>query len=251
MEDKLIKLIKHICKFGLLRGLNIYIKNKVLTKRESVISLNGYPYPMFLRSSTSDIPTFNQIFVNLEYGYPLKLEPDFIIDCGANVGLASLFFRNKYPNAAISAIEPEESNYLMLLKNTQNYPKINCIKAGIWNKSVILDVKDENNFGNYGFICKEVERESPSTIKAVTIREVMERNNRTEIDILKIDIEGAELELFSSDYEYWLPRTKVIMVELHDWFRKGCSKSFFTAIIKYNFSIFHNGELVICVRNDP
>jgi len=77
----------------------------------------------------------------------------------------------------------------------------------------------------------------------------MERFQLEEIDLLKIDIEGAEKELFSTNYESWLPKTKVLYIELHDRYRKGTATSFFKAICQYDFSIFLGRENLICIRN--
>jgi FkbM family methyltransferase len=249
MRTALIQIFQYINRFGLVKGSTLYYKNLVLKKGRSVFFLKGFPHQLTLRRSTSDIYTFNQIFIKLEYRFGVNFSPRFIIDCGANTGMASVYFKMTYPEAYIVAVEPEKSNYEMLVKNTQGRADIDCLRYGIWNKNAILKVEDEHNIGNWGFVCREVAEEDDSTVKALSISEIMRRYDKTEIDILKIDIEGCELELFSSDYENWLPRTKVIMIELHDWVRKGCSKSFFSAIIRYDFSVFQSGENVICVRN--
>ena len=70
------------------------------------------------------------------------------------------------------------------------------------------------------------------------------------IDILKIDIEGSEKELFSSNYEKWLPATKLIFVEVHDDMKKGCSKAVFSAIGKYNFHFSMKHENLIFINQD-
>lgn len=78
---------------------------------------------------------------------------------------------------------------------------------------------------------------------------IMEQQGKSQIDLLKLDIEGAELELFAEDYQHWLSNTQILMIELHDWFRKGCSKSFFSALLHYDFSITPKGENFICIQN--
>ena len=72
----------------------------------------------------------------------------------------------------------------------------------------------------------------------------------TEIDLLKIDIEGAELEVFSNNYESWLPKTKALIIETHDQDRKGTTRPFFSTIAKYNFSTTISGENFVCIRED-
>src|SRR6185295_3177023 len=56
-------------------------------------------FPFFLRARTSDIPTFDQVFVDREYEFLAENSPDVIVDAGANIGLASIFFANRYPGA--------------------------------------------------------------------------------------------------------------------------------------------------------
>ncbi|GAA4406025.1 hypothetical protein GCM10023187_25020 [Nibrella viscosa] len=247
--DKLLKSIKYMKRFGLVNGLKILSQNLFLRSGISIITVPKLVSPIFLRRSKTDIEVFNQIFVELSYDYPLSFEPEFIVDCGANIGLSALFFKSKYPKAQIVAIEPEATNFNLLIKNVSSYSEIFCIRAGIWNTNTVLKVEDENSFGNWGFNCRPVNEKSLNTVNAITINQIMSQYNKSEIDVLKIDIEGSELELFSDKYEKWLPNTKVIMIETHDFIRKGCSKSFFSAISKYNFSVFLRGENFICIRD--
>jgi hypothetical protein len=74
----------------------------------------------------------------------------------------------------------------------------------------------------------------------------MRQHQCEKIDILKIDIEGSEKELFESDYETWLPKVTTLIIELHDRMREGSSLSFFRALTKYNFRLAVKGENLIC-----
>ncbi|MFI5250965.1 MAG: FkbM family methyltransferase [Bacteroidota bacterium] len=245
----MLSFLRHINRFGLAAGMNLYIQRQKKTG-ECLLRLPGVLHPINLRCNTTDIPTFDQVFWHREYEFNLGFEPKVIIDCGANIGLASVFFKNKYPKAKIIAVEPEGSNANLLNRNTKPYNDIQCITAGIWNKPAHLSVSDEQGLGHWGYTVKEVPEGTPAAIKAVTIDTIMREFNLTEIDLLKIDIEGSEKELFDSNYESWLPKTKVIMIELHDRMRKGCSKALFTAVMKYDFSVRSFGENIICMKYD-
>jgi len=216
-------------------------------KNKKIITVNfkSIEHPIYLRNNTSDIDTFYQIFYDKEYDIKFNFEPKVIVDCGANIGLTSIFFKNRYPNATIIAIEPETSNYELLLKNTQQYTGIHCLKRGIWNNTTNLLVKDIG-LGNWGFITEEVSFENEATIKAISIEKIMEQFGLDKIDILKIDIEGSEKELFEKNYGLWIPKVKVILAELHDGMKEGCSMSFFTALLNYKFRMSTRGESVIC-----
>ena len=76
----------------------------------------------------------------------------------------------------------------------------------------------------------------------------MTRYQADEIDILKLDIEGAEKEVFTSNYHRWLPKTRILIVELHDRMKAGCSSAFIKAMADYNFTIHPKGENFLCIR---
>ena len=214
------------------------------------INLTDLPYPIRIRKGTTDLQTFNEVFVNEEYYFDKEIQVDFIIDCGANIGLTSIYLKWQFPNAFIVAVEPEKSNYDILIKNLSNYsPSIQCLQKAIWNKETELRIKNKDA-GKWAFSVEETLIQDPSNIKAITIDNILIKFGRRQIDILKIDIEGAELELFQSGYENWLPITKLILIETHDRIRNGCSASLLKALSHYNFSIYANGNTTICLNLD-
>ena len=217
------------------------------------MQLNNIAHPLYLRNQTSDIPTFNQIFFRKEYEIqhaPL-VDPSVIIDCGANIGLAAVFFANKYPSSKIYSIEPELSNYEMLVKNTEEYPQITPIHAAIWNKNGKLQIGDSGQ-GNWGFFTKEVTTAQAGDTDlgfadAISINDILDQFKIGKIDLLKIDIEGSEKELFQDNYERWMAMTKVLVIELHDHMKEGTSKTFFKALSSYNYELYISGENLVCV----
>jgi FkbM family methyltransferase len=247
MLNHLYKLFRLIYRFGVKQGISLYLC-ELESNKISKIKLRFLKHPFYLRNNSTDISIFREIFLDLDYDFKLKFKPEFIIDCGANIGLTSIFFTNKYPDATIIAIEPDKLNFEMLLKNTGYYSNIKCINAGVWNKESYLKVEDKFGSGAACLITSEVTVDYSDKIKAYSISNILQKYEKTEIDILKIDIEGSEKELFKSGYEEWLPNSKTIMIELHDYYQKGSSKTFFTALNNYNFSIFHAKRNIFCVR---
>ena len=80
----------------------------------------------------------------------------------------------------------------------------------------------------------------------------MEKMKWRHIDILKLDIETSEKKVFLDNYESWLPKTKMVIIELHDFMEEGCSRSFFTAINKTftNYEYMIKGENTAIINND-
>ncbi|MDP1974289.1 MAG: FkbM family methyltransferase, partial [Sediminibacterium sp.] len=120
---------------------------------------------------------------------------------------------------------------------------------GLWNKDVHLTIIDSGAIEN-SFMVQETVPDHPNSISAISIATIMQEQEWEHIDLLKIDIEGAEKEVFESNYEYWLPLTKSIVIELHDQMKKGCSKSVFAAISKYNFSFSFSDENLVFINDD-
>ena len=196
--------------------------------------------PLYLRMFSSDINVFYHTFVEKEYKLPFTLKKiTSIIDAGANVGLTSVLFAQKYPDAQIIAVEPEAENFKQLSKNIAKYKKIKAIKRGVWSNDSYLQISNPYN-QNWSFITKEVDKNSNYDIEAISIKTLIKTNNIKVIDLLKVDIEGAEKELFSKNLEDWLPYTRYIVIEIHG---PDCMKIFKNAMDEYNFEFLHkNGE---------
>ncbi|MDR2474930.1 MAG: FkbM family methyltransferase [Bacteroidales bacterium] len=236
-------------------GLKVLVL--MLFGKTNRIVIAGIKYPMSLRPNSTDYDVFYQLFAKSEYTIPIHIpgfEPQLIIDAGANIGLASVFFKNAYPDAAIIAIEPDSGNFDMLKKNTAHYNAIFLEKAGLWNRETNIVVDDIFGLGEHGLIVKENDVPTENSLRAVTIDTVLKKygfeNQR--IDILKIDVETSEKYIFASNYETWLSKAKVIFVELHDVLEKGCSQAFFTAIQKSieHYSLFISGENLVVINED-
>ena len=182
------------------------------------------------------------MLVDQNYALPFtELNPMFIIDAGANIGLAAVYFANVYPKAKIYAIEPEQSNYELLLQNIQQYSNIQAFKAALWNNATRLEISN-CEAKKWAFQVKELRNGS---IIGVTVDDLLEKSGHDQIDILKIDIEGGEKEIFSFGYDKWLGKVGLIILELHDSFRIGCRETFEKAISQYSFIETSRGEHVI------
>jgi FkbM family methyltransferase len=229
-----------------------FLNERGSKKEGEMIEINVLDYlnKFHLRNKTSDIPTFYQCIYNEEYNIDIDFTPKVIFDLGANIGLTTVFFKKQFPDAKIISVEPEDSNYNLLEKNTKNLCDISLYKAGIWNKSTNLLIED-NGLGHYGYTVKESKEETKESIPALGIHDIMVKENVESIDILKIDIEGSEKELFEENFESWLPKVKILIVELHDRMKPNCAKTFFKAMSDHDFTFTMKGENIVCYFNKP
>ena len=199
--------------FGWIVGTRLFFNIKL--KRQVPLQLPQLSHPLWLRPQTSDFPTFLQVFVEQQYKFDYGKSPKVIIDGGANIGLFALEMKRKYPDAQVICIEPDPENFEMLVKNTQAYPNVFHEQAGIWFKDTTLQVYDKYNKGKWALVVEE--NLEAGNVKALSIGTLMQKYQLERIDVLKLDIETSELELFSRDYLDWLPKVKMVVVELHGW----------------------------------
>jgi len=232
-------------RFGVVRGLIAFFKITTATTGIIRISIPQSKTTLVLRANTSDLQTFEQVFLSNMYDIAASISPKLIVDGGANVGCTSVLFANKYPSAQIVAVEPEKTNFEVLRKNTYSYGNISRIRSGIWNKKTTLQIENPQD-GKWEFRVRESETQDGS-FEAVTIDDILGSSDAEFIDILKLDIEGAEKEVFA-DSKNWLSKVRVLIVELHDRFKPGCSQSFYSAISNFDFEEIHSGDSVILMR---
>jgi FkbM family methyltransferase len=217
---------------GWWEGTRAFIYSKKKSTGFYSLKVPDNQYACQLRSGTFDINTFRQVFVYKEYRFDVPFNPTTIIDGGGNIGLASVYFANRFPQATIYCIEPDKGNFELLVKNTGPYKQVKPIQAGVWHRPAHLAVVDEG-YGHWGFMVKEVSEKEPNAIYSVSIEQLMRENSWQEIDILKLDIEGSEKEVFTENYDTWLPKVKILVVELHDRMKAGTSHAVFENLICY------------------
>lgn len=233
-----IGLFKKLYKsYGLINGSVLF--GSITLGNTQNLHVPNIKYPITLRKNTSDLKTFHQIFFKSEYLLKLPYDPKIIIDGGANIGLFAIEMKNKYPDVKIICIEPDKDNFETLKKNVSSYNDIYCENCGIWNNDTMLKVYDKFNFGKWGMVVEE--DLISGNINALSINTIFKKYDIKKLDILKLDIETSEKQLFSNNFENWLPKVSTLIIELHDWMESGCSKPFFEAINKtyanYDYSI--------------
>lgn len=212
-----------------------------LSLKKERIRLPQSKRSIYLRRKTKDTETFKEIFITSLYHMRLPMQPKTIVDAGANVGLASLFFHLKFPKASIVALEIEAQNAACIRKNTAGITTIEVLEKALYNRASFFKIEDPYNASN-SFQIKEVSETEPYDIASITLDTLMAERGWETIDVLKIDIEGAEKELFESHYENWLPKTKVIMIETHDRMIPKCSYTVMETINRYDFILYTTTE---------
>jgi FkbM family methyltransferase len=156
------------------------------------------------------LKTYNEIFVCEIYRFESVSPNPVIIDCGANIGIGSLYFKTIYPNATLIAFEPDDSLAEIFKKNMlQNaVDNFTLHKAAVWTENGTI------SFNNKGSEASSIDVSGNSSYTVPTVKLASILAEHTNIDLLKIDIEGAEY-LVIQDIATELYRVQNMFIEYH------------------------------------
>jgi FkbM family methyltransferase len=213
------------------------------------------------------VRVFNQIFV-LEHYDPRQSQQwswlekrcarivadggrPVIVDCGANIGLSTVFFKNLLPAASIVAVEPEGRNFELLRRNCAPYADIVPIQAAISDRNGTVAISNPDAEG-WAFRVTPVKPNGAGGIPAITVDDAIRAVPGGVPLMVKVDIEGAEEYLFRANLG-WLTATPLVVVELHDWMRpwEMSSKNFLRAIANLDCDVLlRAGENIMVFNRD-
>lgn len=264
------RLPNYLRRFGLASGVKTAwaIERRLPRMAQTVrqISVPGLAAPLHLRDSLGDHATFWQCIVDEQYrfdrfpqtqrfmqGYAESLkrgEQPLIIDCGANIGLASVWFANQFPQARIVAVEPDSDNFELLSKNIAPYgARMQALRGGIWHTEGNLRIENPTA-GSAAFRVVPCSATHPEAVRTFTIPSICAQVGAQRPFIVKVDIEGAQGPLFSTNVD-WIGDTALVVLELDDWQLPwvGTSRTFFSAISQWPFDYLLGGESIFCFRD--
>lgn len=268
--SRLRQLIKFVRVFGVLAGCRIWCSLQLQSRTSPgllELRVPGLEAPIHLRPQ--DLPIFWQILVMQENDFKslpqaartmeiyrqalAEGKRPIIIDCGGHIGLSTVWFASLFPEAIIYCVEPDRSNFELLRQNTQPYKNVFPLRGGVWNRSCHLEVSNPSA-GSASFRLHEVSESSHSEesnlLRAYTIEEVIHQNDANRLFLVKIDIEGAESQVFQESAK-WLGEATVLIIELHDWLLpgQGTSRNFFKRLSENSFDVIIRGENLLLFQN--
>jgi FkbM family methyltransferase len=210
------------------------------------VDLPELAHPICMRAGTSDLWVFDQIFLYREMETDFGQNLAFIIDAGANIGLTSVYLANRFPNARILALEVDQQNFELLAENARPYPHITPLLKGLWHCRAKLVINNPEDY-EWAFTVSEASQEGSSTVEGISVADLLLDFGWEHVDLLKMDIEGAELEVLSHGAEEWLDRVRVLAIEVH-YQRVGCWEAFRRIADQDRFALKWCGEYAVLTR---
>lgn len=207
------------------------------TKKRSKGSIKLFAKDFQYHNGLAFHNTYEEIFEKRIYQFVPENNESIILDCGANMGISLLFFSRMYPNAQIIAFEPDETVLPVLEENIRSYEMTNVQlhRAAVWTEETSLEFYTDNGLG--GRIGRQFNNKNPSYVNALRLRDYLHQP----IEMLKIDIEGPELEIIK-DCEDLLKNVNHLFVEYHSILGEEQHLDDLLNILKHNGFRYHLKE---------
>ncbi len=192
-------------------------------------------------SKTAIVQDMTSLFLDHQYYFKSRNNKPLIFDVGSEVGTSVIFFKFLYPNARIISFEPHPLAYQIIKENVEN----NKLKdVEIINAAVAKDNGQAFIYGDAEYINGECNILGCSTIEAwgnqrssctkmpTKLVKLSEYINEP-IDLLKLDVEGAEYDVFEElQQANKFKLIQNIIMEIHQW--DGCSREGIIETLKNN-----------------
>jgi FkbM family methyltransferase len=201
----------------------------------------GLSAPILLRGGGTDAGVLERIFVAEEYPLPGAAAP-CIIDLGAHAGFAARYFVQRCPGARVLAVEPDPDNLALLRRNTASCRGIQVLAGAAWSHCRPLRLASGRG-GDGSRV--ETETGGGIPVDGYDMPALLRVSGFDRVDLLKVDIEGAERALFAEGAAAWLGRVDTIAIEVHDHYAPGAAKAVLTALAGVDYRLAVRGENLI------
>ena len=182
----------------------------------ATIDVAGQKSPMRLFNNEASLRIANEILAGRTYPrVQFVNDVKTVVDVGANVGAASIFFAFQYPQAMIFACEPASSPFSVLRQNVAPFTNVRTFPIGLFScdkTSALYPGRNDSVESSIAASNRTIAE--PEQIRLRCAEDFMVAQELNAIDILKVDTEGCEVHILRS-LQRFLPGIKIIYLEYH------------------------------------
>jgi len=151
---------------------------------------------------------YKLIFKDKIYQFDSLNKAPLIIDGGSHIGLSILYFKYIYPQSKIIGFEPDQETLTFLKKNVNGLTNVQIIESGLYSQDDEISFDPDKTDGG------KISTEGRNKIKVESLSKYI----NSEVDFLKLNIEGAELEVLKDlDTNGKFPLIKELCLEWHSF----------------------------------
>jgi FkbM family methyltransferase len=177
--------------------------------------LAGCPRRLWLRPRSGDIFIFHEVFATECYRIPPNVlsTATVVVDLGANIGLTTTFLAERFPEARFVCVEPSPSNVAILRRNLAWMgDRASIVEAAVSDRRG--EISFDDGAWSWGGHILTGDPAGSRRVRCETVDSILAAAGLDHVDLLKVDIEGAESMIFSARPE-WLRTVKCVIIELH------------------------------------
>lgn len=177
-------------------------------KRFEDVKIQLYGKDFYLPDSASFIYMYKDILFEERYRFKSGIAKPIIIDAGANIGVSLVYFKNLFPNAEITAFEPDPNIYSYLKRNVEGLDSIDLINKGLFDEVTKIGFSTDQADG--GSIYQN--NSNKIEIETCLLSDYLDEK----VNFLKIDIEGAETKVLH-ECKNKLKNVENLFIEYHSF----------------------------------
>ena len=177
---------------------------------------------------------FNQEYHTTNELFSNKKNP-VILDLGSNIGCTIIDFKLRYPDAIVYGYEMDIDNYDLAMANCRRFSNVHLFNKAVWIKKDRIVYKKNNQPDAYS-ITNEQNNLSLS-VASLSIGDIIQENNIASIDYLKMDIEGAELNILNGEDLTWLHSVHAFNIEFHN-ISDSIMEKYIPKLKSYGFCVY-------------
>lgn len=181
----------------------------------------------FVVSDSSELEVLAEVFCRSEYPVSHLPPPRVVVDLGSNSGASLLYFHFLFPEARIYGVEPDPRTFAKLSQNVGHIDAIEIHQLAVTDTDgdALLFASPESWCSS---LSRTIPSQTPIRVSARTLDTLFDDLGLEEVDLLKVDVEGAEFEIFRSARQLW--KVKAIVGELHSHVLKVPPSTFFSLL---------------------
>jgi len=202
---------------------------------------NGYVIHHGPRDTIADL--FYEIFIEQAYtnsGFYTPSSGDTVLDLGANIGVFALFMCSKSPDVRVHCFEPAPENLSRLRQNIDHnhlQDRIAIQPFALLDRDGHCRLEAAQWNGQRSLYNRGSDIAEPDVVPCVSLAHAIALTGASSIELLKLDVEGAEIEILEGANDVSWNRIARITLECHEAIRPGCRERVCRVLRNHGFTL--------------